>query len=905
MLGEDRVTTEGRPKDDRRTIRRLATYWNAARSPRLPLPTRPPVMSLDHALHARVPSRARARRVTLLGALLIAATAGTGATPRRAAAQGTSPARSAASPTTTTARATRARSTPVIDGRDDDIAWRDLPPIDDFRQFWPQEDGEAAFRTEVRVVYDDRYLYVVVRAFDPHPDSIVPLLSRRDVRTNSDQLKIIVDGYLDRRTAVELMLNPAGVKRDASIYSDNVEDMSWDGVWDGAAAIDSAGWVAEFQVPFSQLRFNPGVQAFGFGVWRDVARRNERYAWPAFRNSRSALASQLGTLDGLQGLQRASRLEVLPYLLTKNVTEPTRDGFAHPQQVTGGIDLKYGLSANATIDATVNPDFGQVEVDPAILNLSAFEVRFEERRPFFQEGVGLFKCGGPCEGVFYTRRIGRTPQLRASALDPSGTSILGASKFTGRLRNGWAIGVLDALTTREEGVDGRTIEPQTNYFVGRLVKEMRQGRSQVGTMFGAVNRNLDASTAPYLRRAAYTSLLQGFHRFAGDQWELMAYTGLNAVHGSTAAIARTQLNSVHFFQRPDHEERFDSTRTSLGGSVVAASLSKIGGAVRWNTYLRRASAGLELNDLGFVPTVNDASVRNDFTWQSLRPGRFYRRRFLNLATENRWTTGGLPTGARVTAAALWELPNSWTSSVSYQVNDLGASHCVACARGGPALRQSAKHDLSWSVAGDPRRAFIPRGTLATGVGDEGRSYGYAVVLGGDLRVASRFSMGIDGQLTRRNDDQQWIANVGAPLSDTTHFTFAHLNQATLSVTGRVNWTASPTLSLQLYAQPFVSTGDFENWRELADPRAARYEDRFTPYGGRRIPDGFAVRQFNSNAVVRWEYRPASTLFLVWQQGRVSDRVTAPGFDVVRDYRDLFRAHPDNTLLLKVAYWLNP
>ncbi|HEX4936513.1 MAG TPA: DUF5916 domain-containing protein, partial [Gemmatimonadaceae bacterium] len=636
-----------------------------------------------------------------------------------------------------------------------------------------------------------------------------------------------------------------------------------------------------------------------------IARRNERDAWPAYKTSRNALASQLGTLEGIGGIQRSSRLEVLPYVLTKNVTEPAPGGWNHPQKLTGGVDLKYGLTANATLDATVNPDFGQVEVDPAILNLSAFEVRFEERRPFFQEGVGLFKCGGPCEGVFYTRRIGRTPQLRSSSLDPSGTTILGAAKFTGRFGNGWQVGVLDALTSREEGIGGATVEPQTNYFVGRLVKDMRQGRSQVGTMLGAVNRSLDAGTEPWLRRAAYTTLLQGFHRFGRDQWELMAYTGMNRVDGSRAAIARTQLNSVHFYQRPDHEETFDSTRTSLGGSVVAASLAKIGGAVRWNTYVRRASAGLELNDLGFVPTVNDLSVRNDLTWQALRPGRFYRRRFLNVAAESHWTTGGLPSGNRVAMTTLWELPNSWISTVSYSANDLGVTHCVACARGGPAVRQSSKHDVHWSLTGDPRLAFVPRLMLATGMGDEGRSYGYATVFGGDLRVASRFSMGLDAQYIHRNDDQQWIGNYGALFSDTTHYTFAHLDQTTLSMTGRVNFTVSPTLSLQLYTQPFVSTGDFENWRELRDPRAARYRDRYRPYGGTRSPDGFSFKQFNSNAVVRWEYRPGSTLFVVWQQGRLRDQVAGRGFDFVRDYRDLFRAHPDNTLLVKVAYWVNP
>ncbi|ODT00760.1 MAG: hypothetical protein ABS52_17920 [Gemmatimonadetes bacterium SCN 70-22] len=805
----------------------------------------------------------------------------------------------------TTARAVRARVAPVIDGHDDDPAWQVAPPIDDFKQFTPVEDGDPSFRTEVRVVYDDRNLFVVIRAFDPHPDSIVSLLSRRDVRTNSDQLKVIIDGYMDRRTGIQLMLNPAGVKRDASIYSDYVEDMSWDGVWDGAAAIDSLGWVAEFRIPFSQLRFNGGAPTFGFGVWRDIARRNERAAWPAFRQSRQALASQLGTLEGIRGIQRGSRLELLPYAVTKNVTEPGEEGWRHPQKLTAGVDLKYGVTPNLTLDATVNPDFGQVEVDPALLNLTAFEVRFEERRPFFQEGVGLFKCGGPCEGVFYTRRIGRTPQLRSSSLDPSGTTILGAAKLTGRLRNGVAVGLVEAVTRREEGVSGETVEPETNYFVGRLVKEMREGRTQLGTMVTAVNRNLDDHAAGSLRRDAYNLLLQGVHRFGRDRWELMAYTGLNRVSGSERAIALTQLNSVHFYQRPDHEERFDSTRTSLGGNVVAASISKVGGAVRWNTYLRRATPGLELNDLGFVPTVNDVSVRNEASWQALRPGAFYRRSFNLVSTENHWTTGGLPSGTRVTAHSSFELLNSWGVALTYNINNLGTAHCVSCARGGPAVRQGPAQELGFSVTGDPRNVLVPRVSVLGGVGDGGRSHTGAITAGGELRVASRFSAAAELSYQARDDDQQWIGNYGALLSDTTHYTFAHLDQSTVGITARLNWTASPTLSFQLYAQPFVSTGTFRNWREVADPRAGRYEDRYRPYGGQANPDGFSYKQFNSNAVVRWEYRPGSTLFLVWQQGRLQSDANRGAFDFSRDYRDLFRAHPDNTLLVKVAYWVNP
>ncbi|MEO7965054.1 MAG: DUF5916 domain-containing protein [Gemmatimonadaceae bacterium] len=802
-------------------------------------------------------------------------------------------------------RAVRATHAPVLDGRDDDEIWRTAPAMDDFRQFAPVEDGDPAFRTEVRAAYDDRNLYVLVRSFDPHPDSIVSLLSRRDVKTNSDQVKILIDGYLDHRTGIELAVNPSGVKRDASIYSDNIEDLTWDGIWDAVARIDSLGWVAEFRIPFGQIRFNKGTTAFGFGVWRDIARRNERVAWPVYRTSSQTIASQLGRLEGIGSIERGSRLELLPYSVTKNVTQESSRGFDHPQKITAGADLKFRVTPNLTVDATVNPDFGQVEADPAVLNLSAFEIRFEERRPFFQEGVGLFKCGGPCEGVFYTRRIGRAPQLRSSNTDPAGTTILGATKITGRLANGLAVGLVDAVTRREEGEGGITIEPRTNYLVGRLVREMRQGSSQIGMMVTAVNRDLDPSTESILRRAAYTTLFQGYHRFAQNRWEAMFYTGQNLVQGSREAIAQTQLNSVHFYQRPDHEEHFDSTRTSLFGNVVGGSLTKLAGAWRYNAFLRRASAGLELNDLGFVPTVNDVSIRHSLTWQAMKPGQHYRSSFLSLDTEQHWTTGWTQAVTAAHLSAHWDLLNSWGVGFTYSVNDALGANCIACARGGPALRQSAKHDLHLQINGDPRSIFIPTLTIAAGGGDDQHSYGAALIAGAEFRVSSRFSMRVEPSFVRRNDDQQWIGNFGALFSDTTHYTFAHLRQTTMAVTSRVNWTASPTLSVQLYAQPFVSTGAFTDWREIAAARATSYNDRYASYGGGVNPTGFNYKQFNSNAVARWEYRPGSTLYVVWQQGRLQDGRNPGSFAFARDYRDLFRAHPDNTVLVKLSYWFNP
>jgi hypothetical protein len=382
---------------------------------------------------------------------------------------------------------------PVLDGKLDDAAWANAQSIDSFLEYEPNQGVETRFKTDVRVAHDDKYLYIMARMYDPAPDSIVSLLSRRDVRTQSDQLKIMIDSYHDRMTGYEFCVNPAGVKRDFYVSNDNNEDGSWDAVWDVATAIDSLGWVAEFRIPFSQMRFpNSPTHTFGFMVVRDVARTGARISWPLLHRDRQGYFSQLGDLDGISDIGSPSRLEIAPYVVTKNETRPSSSSFDHPQSVSAGADVKYGLSSNLTLNATINPDFGQVEADPSVLNLSAFEQFFQERRPFFLEGSGIFtfntSCGdidSGCTGLFYSRRIGRSPQLGGLYGDEksaTNTTILGASKLTGRLGRGLSVGFLDAVTQREVGVDDQTIEPLTNYAVGRLQQDFRGGQSGVGVM---------------------------------------------------------------------------------------------------------------------------------------------------------------------------------------------------------------------------------------------------------------------------------------------------------------------------------------------------------------------------------------------------------------------------------------
>src|SRR6266704_423999 len=510
--------------------------------------------------------------------------------------------------------ATRAAQPPVIDGRDDDAVWREAQPITGFQEWRPSEGGPPKLPTEAKIAYDAGNLYVLVRCFDPHPDSIITVLARRDYFTPSDMVWLFLDSYHDRRTGYEFGVNPSGVKLDAQIYNDGNEDFAWDAVWDVATRRDSLGWTAEFRIPLSQLRYGRQRQhTFGLTIDRDLYRYAQRVSWPLFRQSKAGFVSQFGEVPGFDDLEAPRRLEAAPYLVTKNVSEFTPTGLGRTQDVTLGGDLKYRVASNLTLDATFNPDFGQVEADPAVLNLTAFEPFFREQRPFFVAGRGLFQFDVNCtavndcstgEGLVYSRRIGRAPELAGTYQDTTSaafTRILGAGKLTGRLPSGLTIGVLDAVTQHVTGVGGATIEPTSNYGVVRLRQDLRGGETSIGGIVTAVNRNNDSWTSQYLRRSAYVGAVDFRHRFPGRTYEISGSFDLSQVAGSAQAIAATQRDAVHYYQRPDVGLPYDTTRTSLSGSDAALQFGKVGGAhLLGQTSYQRRSAGFEVNDLGYL-----------------------------------------------------------------------------------------------------------------------------------------------------------------------------------------------------------------------------------------------------------------------------------------------------------------
>ncbi|HEY2066259.1 MAG TPA: DUF5916 domain-containing protein [Gemmatimonadaceae bacterium] len=836
----------------------------------------------------------------------------------------TLPAQQPAADTGAVARAVRAEQAPVIDGREDDAVWRTAPATSEFLEFQPTEGKAPRFRTEFKVAYDDRNLYVFIRAFDPHPDSIMTALTRRDIRGPSDQLKVMIDSYHDRRSGFEFAVNPLGVKRDYAMYNDAEEDQSWDGVWDVATRIDSVGWTAEFRIPFSQLRYPTARDhVFGFAVWRDIERYKERTSWPLYRQSKSGISSQLARLEGIRDITPFRRLELVPYTVAKSssihltAAPVDQSPWGRSQKMSAGADLKYGVTPNLTLDATVNPDFGQVEADPSVVNLTAFESFFQERRPFFIEGTGLYNFSLNCsivncngEGLFYSRRIGRTPQLFDSYADdasPNVTPILGAAKLTGRLAHGLNVGLLEAVTGRVEGTLDRTTEPRTSYTVLRAQQDLRNGETSVGVIATGVDRSLDQWSDATLRRDAYALGGKARHRWGTSQYEATASVVRSLVRGTADAILLTQLNPVHLYQRPDGGLPLDSTRTSLSGDAEEITFGKSGGSmIHYQTSWERQSPGFEVNDLGYLRRANLQSFNN---WVGLRwnePTRVYRSLNGNFNAWGYWTSAGLTTDRAVNTN--WHAnmaDNSWWNA-GITASQLPGTFCDNCARGGPAFRRSPFLNLNLGWQGDDRRHVVPMLFVSRGRGDYGASRYVDVSPELQLVPTSQLQLDITADWNSNHDDSQWLGNF-TDAAQVTHYTFAHLDQETRSLGVRISYTATPALSFQLYTAPFVSRGKYTNTRELsATPRAERYEDRYTPYttpAGTSL--GFDVLQVRSNSVLRWEFRPGSTLFAVWTHGR-------DGYDpqfVDRtwraEYNDLLALHPANTFLLKLAYWLEP
>ena len=598
-----------------------------------------------------------------------------------------------------------------VDGKLDEAEWATATPATGFTLREPVEGSPAPEGTEVRFLYTHDALYVGARLRSNNPSAIRRLVGRRDGDLPSERLLVSFDSRADRRTAYSFAITPGGVRGESfhpADFEDDFDD-SYDPIWDAEASVDAEGWSAEMRIPFTQLRYNPGPgpQTWGVNIVREVPDRNESSYWILVGRQETGWSSRMGRLEGLADLPKSRRLELSPYVAgnaTLGREAPAADPFNdnYDASFRAGGDLKMGLGPNLTLDATFNPDFGQVEADPAEVNLSAFETFFDERRPFFLEGSDLL--GG--RGTFYSRRIGATPPGSADGdyvESVDNTTILGAAKITGRLPSGLSIGALSALTSRERV---RTFDTLTNTFASTIVaplsfygittvrQEVGRNRSIIGASFSAVERDVDAGSdlASLVARHAYTGLIDGRLRWAGGKYDMSAYIGYSHVAGDTTAILRQQLSSRRYFQRPDADHvEADPGRTSLGGTTIGINHSKLAGSWLWDIDYSQESPGLELNDIGSLGSADDRTLSGDIRYRQTKPGPLFHTWTLGLAETDEWNFDGDRTFTAHGLFAEATFKNFW--STEFDVNYLPRAQSDNQTRGGPLMQVAS----AWQV----------------------------------------------------------------------------------------------------------------------------------------------------------------------------------------------------------------
>jgi hypothetical protein len=850
-------------------------------------------------------------------------------------------------------RATRATSAIRLDGVLDEPAWSTAEVGAQFTQSNPSPGAAAMNPTEVRVVYTDDALYVGVRMHDPHPDSIASQLARRDAdELPSDFVHVMIDSYNDKRTAFRFSVNPAGVKRDVLSFNDVFEDANWDAVWDVATRVDSLGWTAEFEIPLSQLRFgSPGAggeRRWGFQVMRDIARTQGRDTWAPWQQQDGRFVSRFGQLIGLVGIPQPKRLEVMPYVSSRLTRAPglAANPFynSYDTQLKAGVDVKYGLPAGLTLTATMNPDFGQTEVDPAVVNLTAFETFFPEKRPFFLEGADALRFGQlqsnnsyGFQQYFYSRRVGRAPSRSiggdsiAYTYRPDASRILGAVKVSGQA-GPWSIGLMDAFTQREtgkyltvSGIKGSVpVEPATNYAVTTVRRSFHESQTNIGATLTGTTRLLgDSGLASFLHRQALVSGLDFTHTWAKRTWVMSGLVAGSNVSGTARALTGTQRSSVHNYQRPDADYLgVDSSRTNLAGYTAALAIQRRGST--WaSVEARKSSPGLELNDAGFQSRTDYRSVATALGTQNFEVGRRLRNFTISGGTTQAWNFGGTPITQIAYGGANAMLLNFWSGGFNVQGSPKAYSDRIT--RGGPLIETSP-----WLFS----RVFAASDTRGTLWFSGGASYerdadksSYRSYTGSvNVRPSSTVQLVLQPAFSIDRTISQYVTTQSDAAASMygERYVFAALDQKTLSMETRLNWTLRTTLSLELYAQPFVSGGRYDRFKELAAARTRH----FTEYGAAQgtvtrdrnagtvtiEPDGpgaatafvigepdFKVRSLRGNAVLRWEYRPGSTLFFVWQQSRSGQDANGQ-FEFRRDAGAIFRERPTNVFLVKASYW---
>jgi len=828
---------------------------------------------------------------------------------------------------------------PSIDGSLDDLIWASVEWGSDFIEVDPDENTEPSVQTKFKIIYDQKHLYIALKALDPEPETITNRLSRRDGFVG-DRINVLIDSYHDLRTGFLFTVTAAGVRGDEFVTDngDNVDE-SWNPIWSTKALIDDEGWSAEMKIPLSQLRFSGDQnQIWGLNVTRQYFKNNEFSAWNRIPVGAAGWVSEAGKLKGLTNIKPQKQIEIQPFVVTKldsyeaEAGNPYADG--NDFNVNAGLDAKIGITNDLTLDVTINPDFGQVEADPAAINLDGFEIFNRDQRPFFVENKNIFdyRFADNRNNLFFSRRIGRSPQVYPETVDgaftdqPQNTTILGAAKFSGKTKNGWSIGVLESMTSKEFteiSTNGNTTEslaePFTNYFVGRVQKDFNEKNTFLGGMFTATNRSLTPEVSD-LRKSAYSGGLDFKHQWKNRAYFMEASMVMSHVQGSKESIKITQENLTHLFNRVDASHlEVDPNRTSLTGTGGRFGIGKVGGQHwNYNAGFKWVSPELELNDIGFMRSADEMIQYANLRYRTIKPVGVLRDFNMRFNQFSSYDFEGNYNRMQYELKGSTSFTNNWGI-------DFGAAHkprifSNSILRGGPRWRFSQENFQFFFVGSDQRKKF--NGTIGL-IHSQAKENNFSLLkFESELNYqpTNALNISLAPEYSISKNQTQYVTQ--SDYNSDTRYVLGSIDNHTLTASLRLDYTVNPNLSIQYYGQPFISRGRYRDFKYVTNPVAERLNDRFQSYDTNQIstngndfqvdenrdgtmdysfenPD-FSYVQFNSNLVLRWEYIPGSELFLVWSQGITSSILSSNGlFEGFET--GILDERPQNIFLLKATY----
>jgi len=784
---------------------------------------------------------------------------------------------------------------PKIDGLLEDDIWSLGDWQGSFSQQQPVGNVPATERTWIKVLYDRSFLFVAIVCEDSDPEKIRDIFTRRD-GFGGEMTGIALDSYFDKRTAFEFNMSAAGQKMDVKHLGDYQWDFNWNGVWDGASSINDSAWIAEMRIPFSQLRYaDQEEHIWGMHVWRWNARKHEEDQWQFIPLEAPAMVYLFGELHGIKNIRESRQVEFLPYVSAGYDLPADAPGSFLPN---AGLNAKVGISSDFTLDLSINPDYGQVEADPSVLNLTAFETFYDEKRPFFMEGNDIFDFELDGDIAYYSRRIGSAPhypnKLGYDTVNhvPRNTTILGAAKFTGKTSKGLSLGVVNGLTAPEYarledtmgiGRDLR-VAPLSNYFASRVKRDFREGNTVVGGMFSLVNRrNSDPILSTLLPASAFSGGLDLLHYWNNKNYYFQVKSIASQLQGSREAILKKQLSHIHQFQRPDADYlEVDSTREQLGGHGGLLEIGKKGGRFNFSLNGQYRSAGLNLNDMGYIRQSDFMGQGVEISYKMNDPGKWVRNYELYIGQDARWSLGGENIQNKAGVDFLVKSVKNWSYHVQYyhEFSHLDTREL----RGGPALRVDGEHQSGFYIKSDFAK------DLSGGFGAHANSFhvkgSHQEVVHGSIAWLPVRKVKLSAKVSWNSLKYHQHYVNARPGDIGGNYLVGQIDRQTTSLTFRAEVFFSPEMSLQYYGSPYYSVGSFDGFRRVDQAGARELEQRLEAIDIGEGPDAqnnysfgymgetfsfgnpdFSFMQFRSNLVFRWEYKLGSTLYMVWAHDR--------------------------------------